>query len=194
MRIKLTQESIDFAVNEGKEIFATSRRLKASDREQTKIDNCLRGAFGQQAFIDMTGGRRVTKQECPGFNYDVVCKNSAVKDLCGWKDDRPSGALARNEIKVNSCENRDWIVLNNEMFEHATMSAERRLLDYVVFYLISNVDLKKYEADIALLGVVAPKVLADKTKTFRRPSKFDKAESFLNKNQIHWNNLGIIFL
>lgn len=194
MRIKLTQESIDFAVDEGTKIFKNSRSLLPGDTLQKKINNSMVGTFGQQAFIHGTSGRRVTEEECPHFGYDVLCTNFALQSYCGWGIDRPGTDVVRCEVKVRPIENRKWISFNDKMFNHATKSARAGLLDYVVFYGIQNIDFQNYEADIALTGVISAPVLADESKVLRRPSLYTKGESFLNKNQIHSKNLGLILL
>jgi hypothetical protein len=193
-RIKLTQESVDFAIAEGTEIFNNSRSLQPGDTLQKKINNSMVGVFGQQAFLHGTGGRRVTKEECPHFGYDALCKNLDVRRYCGWSDCRSPGEDARCEIKVRPIENRKWISFNDQMFKHATRSAKTGLLDYVVFYGIQNIDFNSYEADVAFTGIIGPKVLADSRMIYRRPSQYIRGDSFLNKNKIHDDGLGLIFL
>lgn len=194
MRIKLNDQSIAFAIEEGKEIFRNSRSLNYHDTEQTKINNCLIGAFGQQVFIEGTNGRRVTKEECPDFTYDVECVNLAVKAYSGWKDRRAEDAISRCEIKVRPMENRKWVSFNDQMMRHATRSAKAGLLDYIVFYGIRNIELSQYEADVVLAAIVLPEVICDDLGVFRRPSLYTKGESFLNKGRIHERNAGKIFL
>lgn len=189
--MKLSLESISFATAEGMEIFSNSRSLNYRDTLQTKINNCLVGAFGQQAFIEGTGGRRVTTEECPSFAYDVLASNEAIQKYCGWtlplKDD-----TARVEVKVRPVENRKWITFNDQMFKHVTRCAKSEMLDYVVFYGAQNIDLRTFEADVGLLGIISAKVLT--LPDLRRPSMYTKGDSFLNKNRINERNLGCIFL
>lgn len=191
MRIKLSQESIDFAVDEGTQIFKNSRSLTFRDTLEKKISNSLVGAFGQQAFIEGTGGRRVTLEECPSFAYDVQASNAAIRAYCGWSLPLKTD-LARVEVKVRPVEGRSWISFNDQMFRHVTKCASAEMLDYVVFYGIQNADLKSYEADIGLLGIISAKVLT--MPDLRRPSMYTKGDSFLNKNRINDRNLGHIFL
>ena len=205
-RIRLSRESFDFAVTEGTEIFKNSRSLNFQDTVQTKINNCLVGAFGQQVFIEATKGHRVTKEECPQFAYDVLTTNGSLRNYCGWSDDRDASSPARVEVKVMSMEGRKWISFNDRMFKHVTRCAGSGMLDYVVFYGIQNINLdiqwntssetiipeSNCVADIGLLGVISAKVLT--MPDLRRPSVYTKGESFLNKNQIHQKNLGVIFL
>lgn len=191
MRVKLTQESIDFATFEGTEIFKNSKSLNYRDTLQTKINNSLVGAFGQQAFIEGTGGRRVTAEECPSFAYDVLAANEAIQKYCGWSL-LPKAFTAKVEVKVRPVENRKWISVNDQMFKHVTRCAESGMLHYVVFYGVQNVDLKTFEADVGLLGIISAKVLT--LPDLRRPSLYTKGDSFLNKNRINERNLGRIFL
>jgi hypothetical protein len=190
--VKLTQESIDFAVAEGTEIFKNSRSLNYRDTLQTKINNCLVGTFGQQVFIEATKGHRVTKEECPGFAYDVLTTNGSLRSYCGWSDDRADSSPARVEVKVRPVEGRKWITFNDQMFKHVTKCAGSGMLDYVAFYGIQNIDLENYVADVGLLGIVSSKVLT--MPDLRRPSMYTKGDSFLNKNRIQQRNLGVIFL
>lgn len=191
MRVKLTPESISFAIAEGTEIFKNSRSINYRDTQQTKINNSLVGAFGQQVFIEGTGGRRVTVEECPSFAYDVKASNKAIHAYCGWTLPLQSD-VARVEVKVRPVEGRSWISFNDQMFKHVTKCASAEMLDYVVFYGIQNIDLKNYEADVGLLGIISAKVLT--LPDMRRPSLYTKGDSFLNKNRINERNLGHIFL
>jgi hypothetical protein len=191
-RIKLTQESVDFAIAEGTEIFNNSRSLSYRDTLQTKIANSLIGTFGQQAFIEGTKGHRVTRDECPGFAYDVLTCDKSLRVYCGWSETNSTSKPARVEIKVRPVEGRKWITFNDQMFKHVTKCATSEMLDYVAFYGIQNIDLEAYEADVGLLGVVSAKVLT--IPDLRRPSMYTKGDSFLNKSRIHERNLGVIFL
>ena len=193
MHIKLTQESIDFAVHEGEEIFRNSRSLARGDTILTKIDNCLIGAFGQQVFMQATNGHRVTREECPEFAYDVLTTNESVRVYCGWSDPREASAPARVEVKIRPAAGPwKWISFNDQKFKHATRCAESGMLDYVVFYGIQNVDLDLYEADISLLGIISATVLNQ--PDLRRRSMYTEGDSFLNKGRIHERNLGRIIL
>jgi hypothetical protein len=191
-RVKLTPESIAFAIAEGTELFKNSRSLNYRDTVQTKINNSLVGTFGQQLFIEGTSGHRVTREECPGFAYDVTCTNHAVRSYCSWADEKLDSQSARVEVKVRPIEGRSWISFNDQMFRHVTRCAKQRMLDYVAFYGIQNIDLEAYEADVGFLGIIKAEVLND--EDLRRPSIYTKGDSFLNKNRIHSRNLGKIFL
>lgn len=193
MRIKLSQESIDFAVAEGTEIFKNSRSLNYRDTVETKVNNSLIGAFGQQLFIEGVNGHRVTRDECPEFAYDVLTTNESLRVYCGWSDSREASAAARVEVKVRPLsEGLKWISFNDQMFRHVTRCAGSEMLDYVAFYGIQNIDLKAYEADVDLLGVISAKVLNQ--PDLRRASLYTKGDSFLNKTRINERNLGCIFL
>ena len=195
MRIKLSQESIDFAVHEGEEIFQNSCSLARGDTILTKIDNCLVGTFGQQVFMQATNGHRVTREECPRFAYDVLTNNESVRVYCGWSDSREASAPARVEVKVRrvrSGEARKWISFSNQKFKHVTRCAESNMLDYVVFYAAQNVNLDSYEADVTFLGIISATVLNQ--PDLRRPSMYAEGDSFLNTDRIHRRNLGRILL
>lgn len=192
MKVKLTQQSIDFAIQEGTEIFKNSRSLTRFDTLRTKINNSLIGAFGQQVLIENTGGRRVSKEECPSFAYDVVCTNEAIHKCCGWSQPFPNSQEVRVEVKVRPVENRKWISFNDQMFRHVTRYSKSGDLDYVVFYGISNINLNAHEADIDFLGIISAKVLT--IEGLRSPSHYEKGSSFLNKYGIHDRNLGRIVL
>jgi hypothetical protein len=197
MRVKLTPESISFAIAEGTEIFKNSRSINYRDTQQTKINNSLRGAFGQQAFIEATSGHRVTVEECPSFAYDVKASNEAIHAYCGWTLPLEMAA-ARVEVKTTRIGHlTKWISFNDQMFKHVTRCATAGMLDYVIFYGVQNEDLKNYEADVSLLGIISAKVLTQEftgTDKERRPSLQNKGDSFLNKNSINRQNLGRIFL
>ena len=192
MRIKLSQESIDFAVREGEEIFQNSRSLARGDTILAKIDNCLVGTFGQQVFMQATNGHRVTREECPGFGYDVLTNNESVRVYCGWSDSREASGAARVEVKVRSGAARKWISFNDQKFKHVTRCAESSMLDYVVFYGVQNVNLDSYEADVTFLGIISATVLNQ--PDLRRPSMYTEGDSFLNTDRIHKRNLGRILL
>lgn len=193
-RVKLTQQSIDFSLKEGEEIFKNSRSLKPSDTLEIKVRNCLYGCFGQQQFIESTAGRRATKEECPDFSFDVLCANPRIHEYVGWSFKVPSEINARVEVKtiVTNFQRRGWISFNDSNFNWATECAANGNSDYLAFYGIHSIDLEKYEADVALLGVTASRVLVD--SNCRQPSKYAVGDSFLNTHRIHDRNLGRIFL
>lgn len=196
LQITLSPETIQFAINEGIKIFRTSKKLTAYDTEERKIANCIFGAYAQQAFIEATGGRRVTKKEVPRFYYDVVCSNSAFANYIGWSDKelwlKTKEKGVRVEIKNVHGASRTWASFYDSNIEYAVKCANNQLYDCFVGYATTVVDPKRFIANVELWVAVNTRALLDRD-CFRK-SSFNTPMHYFVKNSVESRNWGKVFI
>lgn len=205
-QIRLSQESIDWAIEEGTEIFKNSASLRRDDTLMIKIRNSIFGAFGQQALIDHTGGRRVTKEEVPGFWYDVLVPWEKFYAYTGMATRvAADGTMldVRVEVKTIRMVNRSgkWVSLYENFLHHAIKSARADQLDYIMVYGVHGEINTDHSAEIELLGVVSAKAFsrANIDFYFPRSTFWDDANPrtqmrYFNKRHLHEDRLGKIFI
>ena len=196
-RIKLTPETLKFAEDEGKAIFKNSKKLTSQDTEKGKIANSIFGSYAQQAFIEGVDGRRVTEEEVPGFQYDVVCDNSRFKSYIGWADlelsSIPKTKEAMVEIKNIHPEKRNWASYYDTFLEYTMKCARKNQYDYFVGYATTVIDPNEFIADVELWVAVNTKALLDEHYCFRK-TKFDKKMHYFVKASVENRNWGRVFI
>lgn len=191
--ITLTQESIDFARWEGTELFEHSRNLRPDDTVETKIRNSLVGAFGQQVMVEEVGARRVSKEECPNFAYDVVCNHYFLGEWAGYYDPSITSKVARVEVKTLGLESgRKWISFNRKNIAHALKCARLRQFDYMTFFGIADLNLEEHTATVDFLGIIPVRAVAN--DRLWKTSKFKPDMIYINHHDVNDGEYGSIFL
>lgn len=191
-RVTLSRENINFAIWEGTELFNNSRRLKPQDTVDTKIRNCLFGAFGQQVMMNELGARRVTKKECPDFSYDVLVDHDEFAEWAGYHTPEVKTRDARVEIKDLGVERRTCISFYDDNIAHAKKSAALRKFDYMTCFSVGNCDFREYTADVCLIAVLPARTVAN--DRLWRDSKYQKDQKYLNTDEINAGEYGVVFL
>lgn len=194
--VKLSESSLIFAQTEGEEI-AKAKKLSHLDPKETrekKIANSTFGTYAQQLLIEQIGARRVTKEECPGYHYDVVTDHQKLLEFFGWEPSwewrsKPESSV---EIKSLHTEGRGWISFYDENVAHALKCARYGWFDYLTAFGVNVINEKDKIAEVSLLGIVAPAALTNPETYVRSGHNF--GQHYLQTSKVHQLGLGKIFI
>ena len=194
-RVQLSRETIDFAIWEGTELYNNRVRVRPSDTLETKITNSLLGAFGQQVMVNELGARRVTKEECPDFAYDVVVNHDELLEWTGYRNRKQDVQTrdARIEIKDLGMATRKFISFYDGNVNHARKCAKNERYDYMVCFGVNNFSRREYTADVNLIGILTAATVSTESRLWR-DSNFKADMKYLVASEVNTANAGLVFL